>query len=136
MELSDFYHTCSAYHCEIVNPLCIARMVSKGFGQVGKPGNGAEIYAVYQFTRMPRILQVATFLKYRDYCEKELEMENKTITMRLTESIYEKLCQLANKKDELPTETARRILRENLADISSDSADEVIVAEIVPDEEK
>jgi len=111
-------------------------MVSKGFGQVGKPRNGAEIYAVYQFTRMPRILQVATFLKYRDYCEKELEMENKTITMRLTESIYEKLCQLANKKDELPTETARRILRENLADISSDSADEVIVAEIVPDEEK
>ena len=62
-------------------------------------------------------------------------MGNKTITMRLTESVYEKLCQLANKKDELPTETARRILRENLADINSDSADKVIVAEIVPEYE-
>ena len=62
-------------------------------------------------------------------------MGQKTITMRLTESVYEKLCQLANKKDELPTETARRILRESLADINSDSADKVIVAEKVPEYE-
>ncbi len=65
-------------------------------------------------------------MKYRDYFEKELEMGNKTITMRLTESVYEKLCQLANKKDELPTETARRILREKLSE-----TDEIIVAEVI-----
>ena len=62
-------------------------------------------------------------------------MGNKTITMRLTESVYEKLCQLANKKDELPTETARRILREKFAEIEGDSEEEIIVAEIIPDDE-
>ena len=30
----------------IGNPLCLAGMVSKGLGQVGKPRNGAEIYEV------------------------------------------------------------------------------------------
>ena len=61
-------------------------------------------------------------------------MGNKTITMRLTESTYEKLCQLANKKDELPTETARRILREELAKSEGDSEEEIIVAKIISDD--
>lgn len=45
------------------------------------------------------------------------------------------LCQLANEKDELPTETARRILREKLAETKEDSEEEIIVAKIIPDDE-
>ena len=62
-------------------------------------------------------------------------MGNKTITIRLTESVYEKLCQLANKKDELLTETARRILREEFAEVKGDSEEDIIVAKIILDDE-
>lgn len=59
----------------------------------------------------------------------------KAVTIRLTDPVYEKLCKVAGENEEFPSEAARRILRENLTDTNSDSADKVIDAEIVPDEE-
>ena len=53
-------------------------------------------------------------------------MDSKTITMRLTKSVYEQLCRLADEKGELPTETARRLMREKLAENVK-----IIVAEVI-----
>lgn len=38
-------------------------------------------------------------------------MTVKTITVRLPQSTYEKLCELANNSEELPSETARQLLK-------------------------
>ncbi len=44
-------------------------------------------------------------------------MAVKTITVRLPQSTYEKLCQLADSLEELPSEMARDILREFIANL-------------------
>lgn len=44
-------------------------------------------------------------------------MTVKTITVRLPQSTYEKLCELADATEQLPSETARGILREFLANL-------------------
>ena len=61
-------------------------------------------------------------------------MGNRTITMRIPESLYEKLCQLASKNEETPTETARRILRENIRNATKDANKKIIDAEVIPDD--
>ena len=62
-------------------------------------------------------------------------MKIKTVTIRLPESMYEKLCKLASENEELPSETARQILRKTLTGAKENSEDEVIIAEAIPDEE-
>ena len=62
-------------------------------------------------------------------------MEIRTVTIRLLGSTYEKLCKLASENEELPSETARQILRKTLTRAKEDSEDEVIIAEAIPDEE-
>lgn len=49
-------------------------------------------------------------------------MAVKTITVRLPETTYQRLCQFAESSEELPSETARNILRGALA-ILSETAD-------------
>ncbi len=46
-------------------------------------------------------------------------MAVKTITVRLPQSTWEKLCQLADSLEELPSETARNILREFIANLGA-----------------
>ena len=53
-------------------------------------------------------------------------MGNKAITIRITESMYEKFCVLATENDELLSETIRNILRKYLAGIEEDSKDKAI----------
>jgi len=60
-------------------------------------------------------------------------METKTITIRLPRFTYEKLYKLASESKELPSETARGILRETLKGVKEDSEEEVIIAEAIPD---
>ena len=59
-------------------------------------------------------------------------MGNKAITIRITESMYEKICELATENDELLSETIRNILRKYLADIEEDSKSDAIDLEEVP----
>jgi hypothetical protein len=61
-------------------------------------------------------------------------MGNRTITMRVPESFYEKLCQLASENEETPTETARRILRENIKNAAKDANEKIIDAEVIADD--
>ncbi|MBA7549956.1 hypothetical protein ES705_42461 [subsurface metagenome] len=49
-------------------------------------------------------------------------MAVKTITVRLPQSTYERLCQLADSSEELPSEMARNILREFLANFGKTEA--------------
>ncbi len=49
-------------------------------------------------------------------------MAVKTITVRLPQSTYERLCQLADSSEELPSEMARDILREFLANFGKTEA--------------
>jgi len=53
-------------------------------------------------------------------------MDSKIITLRLSQPLYEKLCNVAEENMELPAETVRRILRENLGE-------KVIIAPIIED---
>ena len=62
-------------------------------------------------------------------------MEIKTVTIRLPGSTYEKLCKLASESEELPSETARQILRKTLMGAKEVSKDEVIIAEVIPDDD-
>ena len=59
-------------------------------------------------------------------------MGNKAITLRITESMYEKFCELATENDELLSETIRNILRKHLADIEEDSKSDATDLEDVP----
>jgi len=43
----------------------------------------------------------------------------KTITVRLPQSTYERLCEFADSLEELPSETARNILREFIANLGA-----------------
>jgi hypothetical protein len=49
-------------------------------------------------------------------------MAVKTITVRLPQTTYERLCQLADSSEELPSEMARDILREFLANFGKTEA--------------
>ncbi|GAI72041.1 unnamed protein product [marine sediment metagenome] len=49
-------------------------------------------------------------------------MAVKTITVRLPQSTYERLCQLADSLEELPSEMARDILREFIANFGKTEA--------------
>lgn len=62
-------------------------------------------------------------------------METKVITLRIPQPIYEKLCKLADEREELPSETARKILRESLSATQENPEEKVIIAERIPDEE-
>ena len=63
-------------------------------------------------------------------------MEIKTVTIRIPGSTYEKLCKLASENEELPSETARQILRKTLTVAKEDSGNEVIIAEVIPKDDK
>jgi predicted CopG family antitoxin len=47
----------------------------------------------------------------------------KTVTIKLTESVYERLCRLATESEEFLSETVRRVLRKALSEPSGDSED-------------
>jgi hypothetical protein len=59
-------------------------------------------------------------------------METKVVTIRLPLKIYEQLCRLSDESEELPSETARKILRESLKSAQGNSEEEVIIAEEIP----
>ena len=63
-------------------------------------------------------------------------MEIKTVTIRLPGSTYEKLCKLASENEELPSETARQILRRTLTGAKEVSEDEVIIAQVIPEDDE
>ena len=58
----------------------------------------------------------------------------KTITVRLPGITYEKLCELADISEELPSETARRILKEFLTNSGSANLDQKPSKTEVPSE--
>ena len=60
-------------------------------------------------------------------------METKVVTIRLPQATYEKLCKLADESEELPSETARRILRESLTVTQENLGETVVIAEAIPD---
>ena len=58
----------------------------------------------------------------------------KTITVRLPGMTYERLCELAEISEELPSETARRILKEFLANLGFANLDQKPSKTEVPSE--
>ena len=57
-------------------------------------------------------------------------MKSVVVTIRLPEPIHRMLCEVAEENMELPSETARRILRENL----NQDKGKVIIAEVIEDD--